>query len=259
MWNKISNIANEAIVAAKDIKHHIEEVTNDDLQVEETIENTGNEHFENLAKENSELKLKLQELTSSFNAEKKHFTHENQKLSETVKILEAALAEKDKESLWEAEEYQQEIQEVLKSKNKVQRELEKVTGELLSVNNTINKSNFLLDEVEKLKNQVKKMQAEKNELVEEKEEWKKRYENYTRADEDKVSRSFFIQFVSGYSRNIYNPQERMIMINSLVSVLHLTGEEKNALSFEDEEKEEGPGGDGSLFDKFNKFLSGFSA
>lgn len=259
MWNKISNIANEAIVAAKDIKQHIAEVTNDDSQIEEeSIENTGNEHFDNLAKENSQLKQKLQELASSFDAEQKHFTHENQKLSETVKILEAALVEKDKESLWEAENYQQELQEILKSKNKVQRELEKVTDEFLSVKNSINKSNFLLDEVEKLKSQLKKLQGEKNDLVEEKEEWKKRYENYTRADEDKVSRSFFIQFVSGYSRNIYNPQERMIMINSLANVLHLTCEEKNALCLESVEKEEGPG-DSSLFDKFNKFLSGFSA
>lgn len=256
MWNKISSIANEAIVAAKDIKQHIAEVTNEDMQIEETVESTGNEYFDNLAKENSLLRQDLKELTTKFDTETRLLTQENIKLVETVKVLEAALAEKDKESLWEAENYQQELQEILKSKNKVQRELEKVTDELISVKNSVNKSSLLLEEVEKLKNQVKNLQVEKKVLVEEKEEWKKRYENYTRADEDKVSRSFFIQFVSAYSKNIYNQEERKNMIGSLASILHLTSEERSVLCEEEVESE--ASADGTLFEKFNKFLSGFS-
>jgi hypothetical protein len=253
MWNKLSNIASEAIEAAKDIKHHISEVTSEEFETEKKPEQE-EDILEALAKENILLKSKLKEILEDSGLEKKILVAENKKLNESVKILENALVEKEKESLWEAENFQREIQEILKAKNKVQRELEKITEEMINKKSSENHSSFLEQEVEKMRVKVKNLEIEVKHLQGEKEEWRKRYENYTKAEQDKVSRSFFIEFLADYLKVEFNSVEKEKLMKSLVDVLHLNKEEMKVLNLvkEDDEKE------GTLFDKFNKFLTDFS-
>lgn len=252
MWNKLSNIANEAIVAAKDIKQHIAEVTTDEFEPKSDPE-TEHDILDSLAKENSLLKAKIKEMIEENEQGKKKLVNENKRLAEMVKVLENALAEKEKESSWEAENYQRELQEVIKSKNKVQREVERLTEELITVKSSINNEDYLVGEVEKAKDKIKALELKVADAQEEKNEWRKRYENYSKAEQDKVSRTFFIEFLADYSKVVLDPIEKEKLMQSLIDILHLTRDEMKTLSLTKEDDKEF-----TLFDKFNKFLSDFS-
>lgn len=262
MWSNIKNIANEAIVAAIDIKQHISEVASDEVEVKDTLETAeqdlGANFLDNFIKEHNTLKLQYKDLNERYNIEKNNWHNEKKRLGEIVGILEAGLAEKDKEIAWEIENYQEQLREVVKSRNKAQREYEKILEELVAVKNGIAENQYKREEIEELTGLVKSLQIGNSILKEERDEWKHIHENYLKNEEDKVSRSFFIQFLSAFSNNVYNPLERENMLNSLVGQLHLTNEEKSLLGIyakpkhnsEPEEKEI------SLFDKFASFLKG---
>ncbi|OMJ73903.1 hypothetical protein SteCoe_27321 [Stentor coeruleus] len=262
MWSNIKNIASEAIVAAIDIKQHIAEVASDEVEVKDTLEiveqDLGANFLDNFINEHNTLKLQYKDLNERYDIEKTNWQNEKKRLGEIIGILEGGLAEKDKEIVWERENYQEQLKEIVKSKNKTQREYEKVLDELVEVKNSIAENQYKSEEIEELKGLVKSLQMENSILKEERDEWKHMYENYLKNEEDKISRSFFIQFLSAFSSNIYNPIERENMINSLVGQLHFTNEEKSLFgiyakpkhNFESEEKEI------SLFDKFASFLKG---
>ncbi|OMJ92168.1 hypothetical protein SteCoe_5158 [Stentor coeruleus] len=260
MWSNIKNIANEAIVAAIDIKQHIAEVANDEVEVKNTLETVeqdlGVNFLDNYIKEHNTLKLQYIDLNGRYDIEKNNWQNEKKQFEETIGILEAGLTEKDKEITWESENYQEQLKEIVKSKNKTQREYEKALEELVAMKNGIVENQYKKEEIDELTVLVKRLQKENSILKEECDEWKNIHENYLKNEEDKVSRSFFIQFLSAFSNNIYNPLERENMLNGLVGQLHLTNEEKSLLGIyvkpkhnsEPEEKEI------SLFDKFASFL-----
>ena len=84
--------------------------------------------------------------------------------------LEAGISEKDKEMLWEAENYQNQLQDLIKIKNKLQRELEKTNNELLEVKNSINQNQEMADKIQLLVKKSKILEIENNELREERNE-----------------------------------------------------------------------------------------
>jgi chromosome segregation ATPase len=265
MWNNLKNIASDAIDAAIDIKQHIVEVTANDIEVIDdpdlSKQPNNEDYIDSIVKELYSLKEQLKDLTENYNTEKNQWNAEKHSFADTISILEAAVAEKERENIWEAENYQAQMQDLIKIKNRLQRDYEKATEELISLKSNKNHNKFIAEKLEELNTKIKHLDQQNQELTEEKHEWKQKYENYLKNEEDKISRSFFIQFISTYNRNVYNTQERQDMLESLGNILHLTNEEKNLLGIEIKNKpkvdpikpqDEEP----SLFDKFTTFLSG---
>lgn len=259
MWSNLKSIASDAIEAAIDIKQHIAEVTHEDLealieQPAEEIKST--EYIDSIVSENCTLKSELAEVTKVRTQEKSAWKHEKRQLEDAVRTLEAALAEKEKENVWDTDNLKTSLQELMKAKNKALRELEKVTQELEQVRKSSLQKEYSSEKLSLLNEKVEKLVIEKKQVLEERDEWRRRYENHAESEVDKVSRSFFIQFVSAFQRNVYNVKERDDMLMSLVGILHLNDEEKALLGIEitapaSEES--------SLFDKFTSFLSGMNS
>ena len=268
MWSNFKNIANEAIEAAIDIKQHIAEVTTNEVEACDDIEiikeEYSDEFIESVIQDLKSLKAQNKDLEEKYLYEKNSWNNEKTKFEEIIRTLESAVSEKDKEIEWEAKNYQNQMQELIKSKNRLQRELNKLSEELITLKSANDESFYLSEKIEGLENSISMIELEKKEIIEEKNEWKQKYDNFLKNEEDKVSRSFFIQFLSTLNRNFDNPQEKQELLESLSKTLLLTTDEKFLLGIEPksrlkpEEKltnEE----EISLFDTFTNFLSGFNS
>lgn len=262
MWTNFKTIASEAIEAAIDIKEHIKEVTGEELEEnyqEEEKELRNDEYADALFRELETAKAEVKKTNEKYQKALETWGSEKETLCENVRTLENSLVEKEKDYAWDLQNYQGQMQDLIRMKNKIQRELEKTCEELNQFKQSVFKEKCTDVELEKLSKRLKDTEAEKKDIYEDMANWKKKYEDFVKNEEDKVSRSFFIQFVSALSRNIYNFQERQEMIASLVNILHLTEEEKFLLGIESIKPEKAKDSDHSevsLFEKFASFLSG---
>ena len=267
MWTNIKSIANEAIEAAIDIKHHIVEVTAEDVEGEETEkqenERKNLEDVDVLVGELNKAIVIAKEFREKYENAAEKWEAEREGLREQIRTFEGIVAEKDREAEWEAESYRNEIQDLMKAKNKVQREAEKAREELEKAKNHVLQDKYMSEKAEALAKKVRELETYNKELREEITELKNECDKKKKNEEDAVNRSFFIQFLSTYSRNIYNFQERQEMMETLVNILHLTNEEKSMLGLEIKPKsthtKPSEPEEISLFDKFTTFISGLNS
>ncbi|CAG9321212.1 unnamed protein product [Blepharisma stoltei] len=282
MWKNFKSIATEAIEAARDIREHIVDVTSGDviseppITVEEEhvadtdIENPykfraihAEQQLEKALLEKSKFIKQHEDLKKAFEEEKSLWESEKQSLTEIICSQDIALSSKDREMEWQSQHYESQIQELTRAKNKAFRELESSSSTNASIEKLVEEKSKLKEKIDLYEDTIAKLKKTNDDLRNDVSDLKLKWEDEKKLDDDRISRAFFIQFLSSFNRNIGDFQARKDMLASLVGILQLTNEEKEMLGIENKSKQKIPiesterfDTDFSLLDKFTSFLSG---
>lgn len=243
MWNKFKSIASEAFETARELEQHIREVTTGDYEQPnpgETEENTLNPTV-NLRALHAEQQFEkaifqIRKLNDEGEKLRMVYTKEIQDYQDQVRALEQALNkeqeilyDKEKEISWVVQNYEHQLQEALREKNKLMNELSDLQKQMSAYAIQQNNSTSILNENAMLKEQVAELIRFKQDAQDEITDLRYKLDSIKKASNDKIDRGFFIQIVSNLDKNASNPAVRKQVLESLVSVLNLSREEQSML------------------------------
>lgn len=133
----------------------------------------------------------------------------------------------------------------------------------MEINTLTEERNKLKEKLDVSYEQISRLTKFNQDLRNDYSDLKLKFEDEKKLDDDRVSRAFFIQFLTSFNRNVNDFQARKEMLSSLINLLQLTSEEKEMLGIESKarqkimlENTEKFEDDSSLIDKFTNFLSG---
>jgi chromosome segregation ATPase len=269
MWNKFKSIASEAFETARELEHHIREVTSGDYELQKTGEsgeNTQN-HTVNLRALHAEQQFEkaifqIRKLNDEGEKLRMVYTKEIQDYQDQVYTLEQALNkeqeilyDKEKEISWVVQNYEHQLQEALREKNKLMNELSDIQKQMSAYATQQNNSASILNENTMLKEHVAELVRFKQDAQDEITDLRYKLDSIKKASNDKIDRGFFIQIISNLDKNASNPAVRKQVLESLVSVLNLSREEQSMLGIVKKSSWIHTSEEPSLVDSLQDFIS----